>query len=63
MFGRVYLTQSNLIMVLVVEDIHKIGVERVDVVQFRKLGYDTRELVMEILLSVLDLPSVELPYS
>lgn len=46
-------------MVLVVEDVHQIGVEGMHVVQLGEVLDDLRETVVHVLLRVLDLPGVE----
>lgn len=46
-------------MVLVVQNIHQVGVKRVHVVKFRKLVQDGRQLVMEVLLRVFHFSCVE----
>ena len=58
--GRVDLAQRQLVVVLVVQDVHEVGVERVYVVQLGKLGHHHRQAVVEGLLSELYLASVEL---
>ena len=60
-FGRVDLPQRQLVVVLVVQDVHEVGVERMDVVQLRELGHHRRQPVVERLLGELHLPRVELP--
>mmetsp|Transcript_19433 Transcript_19433/g.74612 ORF Transcript_19433/g.74612 Transcript_19433/m.74612 type:complete len:651 (-) Transcript_19433:57-2009(-) len=59
----VQLAQGELVVVPVVQHVHEIGVERVDLVEDREVIEDTRELVVEVLLRILDLPHVELPDS
>ena len=61
--GGVELPQGQLVVVFIVEDVQKIGVERVNVVQFRKLGDYSSEFIVEGLLGELDLLRVELPDS
>ena len=39
-FGRVDLPQSKLVMILVIQHVHKVGIERVDVIQLREFLYD-----------------------
>ena len=60
-FGGVDLPQRQLVVVLVVENVHEIGVERVDVVQLGELGHHRRQPVVERLLGELYLLRVELP--
>ena len=47
-------------MVLVVEDVEEVTVERVDLVEARELFDDGGELLVEVGLSVLDFAHVEL---
>ena len=54
------LTQGQLVVVLVVQDVHEVPVEGVYVVQLRELGYDGGQLVVVVLLGELDLARVEL---
>lgn len=50
-------------MVLVVEDIHKVSIERVDVIQLREIGEDLGQLIVEALLGEFHLAHVKLPDS
>ena len=50
---HIQLTQSQLIMVFVVENVHQIGVERMYIIQLRKILNDLRKTVMETLLGKL----------
>ena len=61
--GRVGLPQGQLVVVFVVEDVHKVSVERMDVVQFRKLGQYGGQFVVERLLRELNLFGVKLSNS
>ena len=58
--GRVDLPQGQLVVVSVVEDVHEVGVERVDVIQLGKLVQDGGKLVVECLLRELYLSSIKL---
>lgn len=57
--GGVQLAQSQFVMVLVVQHVHQIRIERMDIVQFREILDDLRQSVVEILLRVFDLSRVE----
>merc|ERR1719219_3113124 len=46
--GSVDLTQSQLVMVFVIQNIHQIGIERMDVFQLRKVLQDLSQLLREI---------------
>lgn len=46
-------------MVLIVEDIHQICIERMHIVQLGEILYDLRQTIVEVLLSVLHLACVE----
>ena len=50
-------------MVFVIEHVHKVSIERVNVVQLRELVQHGRQLVVKVLLSELDFSGVELPDS
>ena len=58
-FGCVHLTQSQLVMVPVVQDVHEVSVERVNIVKLRKLGQNGGEFVVKRLLGELDLSGVK----
>ena len=55
------MTQGQLVVVLVVEDVHQVGVERVDVVQLRETVHDRCQLLVHRLLHELHLAHVEFP--
>ena len=57
--GCVDLTQRQLVMVFVVQNVHKICVERMDVFQLGKVLQDLSQLLGEILLGEFDLPHVK----
>ena len=57
--GCVDLTQRQLVMVFVVQNVHKISVERMDVFQLGKVLQDLSQLLGEILLGEFDLPHVK----
>ena len=59
-FGRVDLAQGQLVVILVVEDVHEVGIKRVDVVQLGELGHHRGELVVERLLREFHLLRVKL---
>ena len=61
--SSVDLTQGQLVVVPVVEDVHQICVERVDVLQLWKLGQNDGQLLVEAGLRKLDLAHVESPDS
>ena len=63
MLGCIDLPQGELVVVLVVEHIHEVSIERMDIIKLRKLVQDGRQLVVERLLGELDFPSVELANS
>ena len=60
MFGSVYLTKSQLVVVLIVQDVHEVGVERVNLVKSRKFVQNGGKLVVKRLLRELDLSGVKL---
>lgn len=57
----VHLSQGQLVVVAVVEDVHEVAVERVDILQLGEVGQDEAELLAEVALRELDLPHVESP--
>ena len=59
MSGGVDLTQSQLVMIPIVEDVHQVGVERMDVLKLWELGQNDGQLLVEARLSELDLSHVE----
>lgn len=61
--GCVELTQRQLVMILVVQHVHQVGVERMHVVQLGKVLNDLRQAIVEVLLRVLHLARVECPDS
>jgi hypothetical protein len=60
MSGHVDLTQGELVVILVVQDVHQIGVERMHIVHLGKLGEHLCHPVVVVLLRELDLAQVEL---
>lgn len=60
MLCYIELPQSQLVMVSVVQDVHQVSIEWMDVVQFGELCQDGGQLVVVVLLSVFYLSSVEL---
>ena len=54
------LAKSELVVILVVEDVEEVSVERVDLVEARELFDDGGELLVEVGLCVLDFAHVEL---
>ena len=58
--GGVDLAQSQFVVVLVVEDVHEVGVERMNIIQLRELHHYRGQLVVKRLLCELDLFRVEL---
>lgn len=54
------LTEGQLVVVLVIEDVHKISIERVDVIQLGEVCQDLGKLVVEALLGELDFSHVKL---
>ena len=60
MLCGVDLPQCQLVMVFVVQNVHEVGVERVDVIQLGEFVQYGRKLVVEVLLGELHLPRVEL---
>ena len=58
--GGVELTERQLVVVLVVEDVHEVGVERMHLLELGKLFEYLRDLVVVVLLRVLDFARVEL---
>ena len=59
LLGNIDLTQSQLVMISVVQDVHQISVEGVDVVHDREVIKDVLKLVMVTLLTELHLPDVK----
>ena len=57
----VHLAEGELEVVAVVEDVHQVRVERVDVVQPREVRQDLRQLLVVVGVRVLDLAHVKLP--
>ena len=60
MSGHVDLAQSELVVVLVVQNVHQVGVERVHLLELGKLVENERETIMVVLLGVFDLSGIEL---
>lgn len=56
---RVQLAQGELVMVLVVEDIHQVRIERMDIFQFRELAQNLSQLFVEVGLGELHLSHVK----
>lgn len=54
------LTQSKFVVILVVEHMKQIAIERMDVIQSRKLIYDGGQLLIEVLLGIPNLAHIEL---
>lgn len=50
MASRIQCAQRQFVVVLVVENVHQIGIERMDVVQFWKILNNLRETIVKILL-------------
>jgi len=61
--GCVQLTQRQLVMILVVQHVHQIGVEGMHIVQLGEILNDLRQTIVEVLLRVLHLAGVERPNS
>jgi hypothetical protein len=59
--SSVKLPESQLVVILVVQNIHQVGIEWVDVIDLWKLIQNCRQSIMPIALSVLDFPHVKLP--
>ena len=62
MLGYVELPQGKLVVVSVVEDVHEVSIEGMDVVQLGELGQYGGQLVVVVLLGVFYLSRVELTY-
>ena len=60
--GYVELSQGKLVVVSVVEDVHEVSIEGMDVVQLGELGQYGGQLVVVVLLGVFYLSRVELAY-
>ena len=60
MSSHVDLAQSKFVVVLVVQNVHKISIEWMDLFELWKLCKYEREPIMVILLGVFDLSSIEL---
>lgn len=63
MSGHVDLAESELVVVLVVQNVHEIGVERVDLFDLGKLVEYERQAVVETLLREFHLAHVERAYA
>lgn len=61
--GGIYLTESQLVVILVVQNVHQVCVERMHIVQLRELLYYLGESVVEVLLGEFHLATVERAYS
>lgn len=59
MTGSIQLAQSQFVMVLVVQNVHEIRIEWMDIVEFGKVLNDLRQTIVEILLCVFDFSHVE----
>ena len=59
MLGSIDLAQGKFVVVLVIEDVHEVGVERMDVVELGELADDGGQLVVIGLLGELHLAGVE----
>lgn len=59
---RVELTQRQFVMILVVQNIHQISIERMDIIQFREVLDDLCQSIVEILLREFDFAYVEGTY-
>lgn len=57
--GSVQLAEGQFVMVLVVQNVHQIGIEWMHIVQFREILDDLRQSIVEVLLCVFDLARVE----
>ena len=57
--GRIQLSQCQLVMVLIVQHIHQIGVERMYIVQLGEVLNDLRQPIVEVLLSVFHLAHIK----
>ena len=55
MFGGADLTEGKFVMVPIVQNIHQIGIEGVNVLLTRELGEDHLKPIVKVLLRVLDL--------
>lgn len=60
MSGHVDLTERELVVILVIENVHEIRVEGMDLVQLRELGEHACQAIVVVLLCVFDLARVEL---
>jgi hypothetical protein len=58
--GHVDLAQGELVVVLVVQDVHQVGVEGMHVVHLGKVGQHLGHAIVVVLLRELDLAQVEL---
>ena len=58
---RVDLSQCEFVVVLVVKDVHEVGVEGVDVLQFGEFAQNRLKLLGKVALGELDLAHVERP--
>ena len=59
MFCHVYLAQRQLVVVLVVQNIHQIRIERVDILNLRELTQNPGQLFAQIGLGELDFLDVK----
>lgn len=60
--GGVQLSQRQLVMILIVQHIHQIRIERMHIIQFRKLGQNLRQTIVKTLLCKLDFAHVKRAY-
>ena len=56
-----YLSQCKFVVVSVIEDVHKVRIEWVNLLKFRKLAQDHAKLFCEVGLGEFDLTHIERP--
>lgn len=59
---RVQLTQRQFVMIFVVQHVHQIGIEWMDIIELREILNDLCQPIVEILLCEFDFSYVERPY-
>lgn len=57
------MSQSQLVVIFIVQDVHQIRIKRMNVVQLWKFLYDLRQFVMKVLLGEFYFPHVKATYS
>lgn len=63
MLRRFELTESEFVVIAIVENVHQVAVERMNVFDDGKFGENERQSIVKVLLRVLDLAHVEVAYA